>query len=87
MVKHHHHLAKLLKGKIKVYDNIKMHSVNFIVIFFLLKLSRANMQFQSMDFITTSSSIELFWVVHDLLITRPDTTKIPLGIVYKYEHI
>ena len=27
MIKHHHHLAKLLNGKIKVYDNIKTHSV------------------------------------------------------------
>ena len=53
-------LAKLLNGKIKVYDNIKTHSVNFIVNFFLLKLSWANMQFQSMDFITISSSTELF---------------------------
>ena len=81
MIKHHHHVAKLLNGKIKVHDNIKMHSVNFIVNFFLLKLSWANMQFlQSMDFITISSSTELFCVVHDLLIIRPDTTT-------KYEHI
>ena len=61
MIKHHHHfIAKLsLNGKIKVHDNIKTHSVNFIVNFLLLKLSLANMQFQSMDFITISSSTEL----------------------------